>query len=125
MMIAKRILWAMLLLAGLAVAAFVGLYPSSVSGPNKANFQARAFCERLVPMLDAYRGEHGQYPVTIPEVWLAGQAVPPLIDRQSFYMNTGDGYWFRFRDPSWFYDDIWGCGSPSQHSPGWLNYDGY
>jgi hypothetical protein len=100
------------------------MFSSEILGPSRANLEARSFCDHLIPRLEAYKREHGGYPEAIPPDWLQSEAVPKLVDRRTFYIGSKDSYWFRFRDPSWFWNDVWGRSSAW---PGgeWIQYDGY
>ena len=83
--------------------------------------QAKAFCESIVPQIEAVRRQTGYYPTNADPSWWAGQVPPALIRTQDFYLKTGRGYLLRFKDPSAIMDDIWGL----ETGTNWYNYDGY
>jgi hypothetical protein len=88
---------------------------------------AVAFCDALVPHLEAYREEKGVYPAKIEPSWYGGSA-PDLIQVSDFYVVQDDGaaYLLRVRDPRvdprfWF-NDVYGYSSRTGR---WQQYDGY
>ena len=88
---------------------------------------ALAFCDALVPHLEAYREEEGVYPAKIDPSWYGGTA-PRLIRISDFYVVQDDGaaYLLRVRDPRldprfWF-NDVYGYSSRTGR---WQQYDGY
>lgn len=60
---------------------------------------ARAFCESLVPKIEAYRAHHGKYPRDIRAVAGSG-ATPRLLEAPGYYGSNGESYSFFFEDPS-------------------------
>jgi len=83
---------------------------------------AKKFCESLVAVLQGIRSRTGSFPTQIDPSWWKGQNVPPLIRTQDFYLSDGTNFLFRFRDPTAFWDDIWGFDSRWTN---WMSYDGY
>ena|ERR1043166_7243349 len=83
---------------------------------------AKKFCEELVPILHDIKSKTGSFPTQIDPFWWKGQTVPPLIRTQDFYLSDGTNYLFRFRDPTAFWDDVWGFDSRWTN---WMTYDGY
>jgi len=83
---------------------------------------AKAFCESLLPNIQKARSASGSYPVKVDAEWWTGRQVPALVRTQDFYLSDGSTFLLRFRDPSAFWDDVWGFDSRWM---GWMNYDGY
>jgi len=64
--------------------------------------RAKRFCDELVPLLDAYEAEHGQYPESLAEL-NHGRRRPLLLRQQpSFYDSNGETFRFGFVDPAGF-----------------------
>jgi hypothetical protein len=83
------------LVAGLmVVSAFVGFFIA-----DRDVRETKEYCEWLVPQLEKYRQDKGQYPDDIDEIISRGLE-PPLLLGNTFYRKAGEGYVMEFRDPS-------------------------
>jgi hypothetical protein len=98
---------AVLALAVLCLGAFVVLRART----QRQVASAKVFCESLVPRLQQIHAETGAFPKKVDPAWWGSQAVPPLIRTQDFYFSNGKTFILHFRDPSAFWDDIWGFDS--------------
>lgn len=58
---------------------------------------AKAYCERLLPFLEASRGRAGAYPPTLPDAGAAARR-PRLLREGLAYETDGRSYEIRFRD---------------------------
>ena len=54
--------------------------------------EAKAFCETLIPRIEAFRSHHGVYPKQIAEVLRPDDALPMYLRRQNFYHQTNDTF---------------------------------
>ena len=62
--------------------------------------RAKRFCESLVPLLDAYQKENGEYPVGINNILPLNSKPLMLVRSRNFYYNReGDSFSFSFSDP--------------------------
>jgi hypothetical protein len=59
---------------------------------------AKAYCEKLVPKLEAFRLAHGAYPSSIDEI-SNHENLPRLVENSVFYRSDGLEYSFSFGDP--------------------------
>jgi hypothetical protein len=83
------------LVAGLmVVSAFVGLFIA-----DRDVKETKEYCEWLVPQLEKYKQDKGQYPDDIDKIISRGLE-PPLLLGSTFYSKAGDGYVMEFKDPS-------------------------
>ena len=113
--------------AALIAVLVVGIAVIMEGGYDREVAAAVAFCDALVPKLEAYRDEKGAYPAKIEPSWYGGTA-PDLIQISDFYVVQDDGaaYLLRVRDPRvdprfWF-NDVYGYSSRTGR---WQQYDGY
>jgi len=66
--------------------------------------KAKVFCESLVPKIEAWKQEHGNYPATIESVFAKDVRLPRLtrnVDSNGigFYQGTSTNYCFFLHDP--------------------------
>jgi hypothetical protein len=73
---------------------FIGLFVASRDVKD-----AKAYCESLVPRLEKYKDDKGEYPEQIDEIVSRGTE-PEMFLGKPFYMKVGKGYSFEFRHPS-------------------------
>lgn len=83
--------------------------------------EAKAYCEALVPRLEAYRRQHGAYPSTIE---LLGDLprTPLLLQRYPYYRYSiaqDSTYYFTFSDPA----EMMGSHGYSSQSGTWARFD--
>lgn len=89
-------------------ACFVGLaLPANHFVQERAVDAAKAYPERVAPLLEAYRHSHGSYPAHLDQL----SAAPPLprLLRRWGYRSDGHAYSFTFPQPgglldAWVYD---------------------
>ena len=74
---------------------------SAPAGRWYGTVRAKAFCESLIPLLEAVKQVSGKYPDDIAIV-LPGETKLPRLVEKDFYRASQDRYGFRlrFRDPS-------------------------
>lgn len=97
-----RLRWLGALLIGLA-GFFVVLAPSFLAGMifNAMDVRdAKAYCMSLVPRLEAYHEEHGQYPAGLSDVMPSDRPLPDLLSGDPFYRRIGSRYEFSILDRS-------------------------
>lgn len=89
-------------LLSLVVGSSVLSWPAGYAVGRRDIARAKRFCNELVPLLDAYRTEHGQYPESLAEL-NHGRRPPLLLRREpSFYDSNRETFRFGFVDPAGF-----------------------
>jgi len=62
--------------------------------------QTKSFCEHLVPLLNAYQKENGEYPASLNKILPKDKKLPMIVRSDNFYYNReGDSFSFSFSDP--------------------------
>lgn len=92
---------ALAILAGVA-------WPLNHFAQERAVTAAKAYPERVAPLLDAYRQAHGSYPTSLDQL-ASKPTVPRLLRRSYGYRSEGSRYSFSFLQPggmidTWDYD---------------------
>ncbi len=78
------------LYASFATTLWIGGYQSK---------QAEAFCENLIPQLEAYRAEQGRYPQSLSVIQMPEQLPYYLREASQFYTGTQTSYEFAYSAP--------------------------
>lgn len=95
------------LLVGCALLGLLGgialQVPSYITGRlllRRDIHEAKAYCETLVPRLDAYRQRHGRYPATLKAILRQPDEPPRLLDDEFYEINDdGESFGFVFWSP--------------------------
>jgi hypothetical protein len=101
---------ALIMLGGVAsLAMLTGLaWPLNHFAQQRAVTAAKAYPERVAPLLEAYRQAHGSYPDSLDQL-PAKPTVPRLLRRSYGYRSESTSYSFSFPQPggmidTWEYD---------------------
>jgi hypothetical protein len=114
-----RVPWILLLLITCA-SVLVGFVGFVVSQDRIRVRDAKAFCESLIPRLEAEKAQKGRYPEKLDPDWWKGRELPKHIKGREFYWSSSGGrtYAFGFPSASLLYDMV-------QYDPMWKRWTEY
>ncbi|HUT54686.1 MAG TPA: hypothetical protein VM658_14945 [bacterium] len=80
---------------------------------------AKEFCESLVPSLDTYKKQHGNYPTDLDALISKDTKLPWLLRPHKFYSSDGENFSFSFSDPESMFD-LYGYSNEKRE---WVRFD--
>jgi len=118
----KRMPWiGLIALAVAGIASIPGfLTPLGIVLQHNDVIRARGYCESLIPLIEAYRAEHGRYPSRLDDHVPSERSVPRLLENETFYSSDGSAFWFQFEVLDGFLPTIY---TYSSEDDKWEEYD--
>ena len=95
-------------LAGICVVILFSSPLNSIA-QERAVAEAKAYPDRVAPLLEEYRKQHGAYPGSLNELSPC-PSIPRLLRPRNGYRSDGNEYWFSFPRPGGMID-VWGYSS--------------
>ena len=66
------------------------------------NHRAKQYCESLIPILETYKSEHGEYPNSIDEILPSVQPINSIYLKRQFYWKKTNDFTFGWFDSPGF-----------------------